>query len=85
MLHVGETHVTPGAFDGLDRRRAQGLARNGAAGYADGDRACLGPGNAEVTPQLTCQSAVHRHNEGPVSRLALAVTLTGSVSGQRRF
>src|SRR6266487_1970117 len=72
-LDSGQTLPLLNLLDHPGDRFAQGLAKHGATGLADGRQACLSPLLRTVVPQLGHQGAVRQEHEIHVPGLALAL------------
>src|SRR6266545_6758509 len=72
-LDIGQTLPLLDLLDHPGDRFAQGLAKHGATGLADGRQAYLSPFLRTVVPQLGHQGAVRQEYEIHVPRLALAL------------
>jgi len=71
-LDIGQTLPLLDLLDYPGDRFAQGLAKHGATGLADGRQACLSPFLRTVVPQLGHQGAVRQEHEIHMPGLALA-------------
>src|SRR6266508_2196866 len=71
-LDIGQTLPLLGLLNYPGDRFAQGLAKHGATGLADGRQACLSPFLRTVVPQLGHQGAVRQEYEIHMPGLALA-------------